>query len=170
MLPSSRGRQEVSECCLVLGGGQRRCFWNTLVAFGSQFLWSGMNSVVVNKWVFAFGQSLVLSLNKELKMGITVFSSVFFPLWVFETKTKRFWFEQFWLLRLWWIEIVSLMLHWSVKSVYYRGIFCLLFDLSTMSPPSEMASVCFFFFAFFAFLGLHLRQMEVPRLGVKSEL
>ena len=28
----------------------------------------------------------------------------------------------------------------------------------------------FFFFLFFCFLGLHLRHMEVPRLGVELEL
>ena len=38
-------------------------------------------------------------------------------------------------------------------------------DVANMPPQ-----VFFFFFFFFFFLGLYLHHMEVPRLGVKSEL
>ena len=41
---------------------------------------------------------------------------------------------------------------------------------STHLTGTPVCPVHFGFFAFFFFLGLHLRHMEVPRLGVKLEL
>ena len=39
------------------------------------------------------------------------------------------------------------------------------------SPNAEMGSdFLFYFFIYFCFLGPHLQHMDVPRLGVKSEL
>ena len=37
-------------------------------------------------------------------------------------------------------------------------------------PPLVLDSFCLFVFVFFVFLGPDLRHMEVPRLGVQSEL
>ena len=41
---------------------------------------------------------------------------------------------------------------------------------STMGELHSLISVCFVLLYFLSFLGLHLQQGEVPRLGVESEL
>ena len=53
-----------------------------------------------------------------------------------------------------------------------HGIFMMLILYSLFSPLSLLVAffLSFFFLFFFCFLGLHPRYMEVPRLGVKSEL
>ena len=43
-------------------------------------------------------------------------------------------------------------------------------NLTVRSYYGCMLCVCKFFFFFLVFLGPHLWQMEVPRLGVESEL
>ena len=45
-------------------------------------------------------------------------------------------------------------------------------EVTQYNPPFQVRylSVSFFLFLVFVFLGLHLHHMEVPRLGVESEL
>ena len=51
---------------------------------------------------------------------------------------------------------------WALSTLMLDTFFFNFFSLSFFS--------FFFFFFFFCFLGLHLQHMDVPRLGVKSDL
>ena len=63
----------------------------------------------------------------------------------------------------------SVLKVWTLKCVLYCLIFYLLCTRSVY--PTPFIIFFFFFFAFLNFfLGPHLQHMEVPRLGVKSDL
>ena len=58
--------------------------------------------------------------------------------------------------------------YWVIKVLYifYIQVFHWMYNLKILSPILWIVLLSFYLFIYFWFLGLHLRQMEVPRLEI----